>query len=464
MMAVDGRRFVWLWFGVGLLACQSHDDPSFPSSDRLPPTLPPGGDAGFAPYDARCGDGYVDPGEECDPMGTLVTCGEDCRIPCGLDGSVILVPNTISYGFESVGAEFFGDGTAVVVAHETVLNRPNDDASGPHATIVRAYDRQGIQSYAFELDLGEDVPFDLALGAEGDIHLGVVGLREDLRSYTLRVDSSGTLLETRDWMPEFQIFFIDRTFDDLLISTGMVEREDEPDDETEVFVEAFDLETGSSRWTKRWGTAGRGSFPEKMVAGPDAIYVLAREYDLMTNSSRTVILEFAIEERAEPATVIFELDAREGFVVDFSVDVEGRPILIVNRSDSGMPVAIEQRTPEGEELWRRRADELLAELTPQQRESLAYAAPTHVRATPQGIVVAGGIAFGAEQAGLWFAHLDPAGNPVCKNIHFLPSDESLRGIQLDDLTTGPDGRSLFLGALPTEIFMSSLWLGWLRAP
>jgi len=430
-----------LVFGAGLLLACSDDEP--PSS-RPPASLPVGGDAGFAPLEVSCGNGYVEPGEECDLAGREdESCTADCSIPCGLDHAVAIIEPTRMFDPEPVNVAIDRDGTTVMIGQRSPPppTGANYELPQPGPSFVRTYDPEGETLWQFDVDsmFGlHDVVID-------DDTVFVAGRRSVTEGRDLVILSfdraTGAPGPEFPWVLDNGFGFTDLELgpDGSVVALGYMA--DSTTDQ--VWLQKRASVNGEVLWTETWGNDAF-EFPGQLVVHPDgAVDVVT----LTPTDIDSILRRFEAEGGAPTVLAIPSMPIDRGNL-DLTIDeADNLYAHYVNPSNEEY---IERWGRDNTMQWRIDVASLLAD-QPDLEGSRFHG---RISRRAEGLVFASAPwTASSGETMMRLVHLVADGRPVCQ------TDHSLSSIDIHVLESSPRGNVLLVEGDSGEV-----WLRWFRPP
>lgn len=435
-------------------------------------------DTGFDPPQAECGNGFVEPGEQCDDANDIEDdeCNNACLVPCGLEWAVTELPPTGESNITGLQVARDGDDQIVTAGYlrEVTTDQEGTPMYGPDEVLVVKVDASGAE--AWDLRLTSDVD-DLTLGglavdAAGDVYLAM----------TTDAADGGTDIEVRKlagsdgsevWTHAYDSQVDDSedaatglalTSDGDVVIAGTV-RVAEMD--SDVWVRRLSSADGAEVWTSTWSGQGGGGFSTDKggsvaVASDGAVYVMAREY-VDFETAPAVLLRFASDGSASEVVFTPQHDGQiQVFTpLDVEVDRDDNVLLAVERLTFGfIEFWVYKLDAGGAELWRReRADYedagdnwRLLDLAVDAEDSVVLAGRFWQQDPVQDF------AWGE----IWLRRLDPGGALMCAIDYRAPSEELVpASLSVEGVATRSDGGPIVTGMqeLETEV---ALWLATFR--
>jgi cysteine-rich repeat protein len=251
-------------------------------------------DTGFEPPVEECGNGFVEPGEQCDDGNDVEDdgCNTSCLVPCGLDWEALaLAPTGESdvTGME-VGVDGAGNVFAAGYLREVTTDQEGTPTLGPDEIPVYAYDAAGAPLWDLRItgDFDDADLGGLAVDDGGDLYLamtfetvdggsdvvvrklsGADGSELWTHTYDSNNDDSGDEARGIAVAPD----------GDVVVSATIRAA----DMDNDVLVRKLAAADGAELWTTTWSGQPDGGFSTDdagpIAVAPDgAVYVLVREY------------------------------------------------------------------------------------------------------------------------------------------------------------------------------------------
>lgn len=381
---------------------------------------------GFDPPVAACGNGFVEPGEDCDDGNedALDACPNDCIFPCSLEWEQIRSGPTLEsdvYGI-SVAPDPAGGAYVVGYQREITADKRGMTTIGPVTTLVIALDDTGTERWSTVLDdpalairpaavsVSDDGAVIVAYSAEvntndSEARIARLDARDGSTAWTHTIES---LLPEADDAPRALAFAPDGD----VVVTATIQVADGDDD---VYTRKLDTRTGDEVWTAIFDGPSDGAFSTD-GAGPVAvgadgsIAVLARAYVDFSTAPATLVA-YGPDGGDAVWTWTPEDDGglQEQSPIGVGIDDDGNVYAAYQRITSSTQYWVAKLDASGSLLW------LLDDThfnAPGRGASLSG-----FDLTPGGLVLAGGVFVddgGDSWIETWVGQFDPEGAPLCR--------------------------------------------------
>ncbi|MCX4240121.1 DUF4215 domain-containing protein [Paraliomyxa miuraensis] len=441
-------------------------------------TAESGGDTGFPPPRAECGNGYVEAGEECDDGNAEDEdgCNNACEVPCGLQWFELTLGPTLDSEIEGLAIARDANDQIVLAGRlrEITVDMEGTVTEGDDTVLVQSHDPTGAMVWAQVLGTpdGDAIVAGVAVDGVGDVYVAATVDAAD-GGRAIRVTKLAADDGTSPWVHDFDGPFVGEDEiatgiavgpDGQPVVTGQVRAGAGDDD---VWLRKLDAADGSEVWTQTYTGAGSGGFSTDdggpLAIGPDgSIYVLARIYEDF-QTQRGTLLRFGPDGGPPQWTFVPTIGGADQTFepVAVSVGADGRPVMGVLRAGGFVDFWVTALDASGQEQWTKsRADFEVADAgSDWLLEGLAHSG--------EELVVLGRYVNDQRLGGsswweAWVTRLDADGMPRCAVLQqaeyegLLPP--SLRGYAV---TATSDGSAVVTGE-QTSSDELALWLGSFR--
>lgn len=430
---------------------------------------------GYDPPVAECGNGFVEPGEDCDDANddALDDCPNDCIFPCSLDWQQIRSGPTLESDVYGVSVAPDPTGGAYVVGYqrEITADQRGMTTIGPVTTLVIALDDAGQERWSTVLDdpmlavrpaavsVGADGAVMVAYSAEassndGDAHVSRLDPRDGSTMWTHDFVSP---VEGGDDEPRALAFAPDG---DVVVTATIAVAEGDDD----VYTRKLDVRTGDEVWTSVFDGPSDGEFSTD-GAGPVAVG---------SDGSVAVLARAYVDFSTAPATVVaYGPDGGDALWTWTPEDDGGlqehTPIGIAV-ADDGSVYAAYQRITSSTQYWVAKldADGSLSWLLDNTHFDVPNleASLSGFDLGPSGLVLAGGAVVddgGDAWIETWVAQFDPEGAPLCRfSVRGEGAGVVPPSLLSRDATASATGQVLVTGQWIDEM-EEALWVARLRA-
>jgi cysteine-rich repeat protein len=435
-------------------------------------------DTGWDPPEPECGNGYVDPGEECDDGNDIDDdgCNNECMIPCGVDWEVTVLPPT---GESTLtGVQVVRDmQDAIVTAgalREVTSDQEGGATYGPHEVLLVRHDAGGTLQWERRISFGDvHTRFgSLTVDSGGDIYVAMTVDADEgsdiVISKRSSVDGEEIWQHVHDSQTDTSVDIatgIAVTAEGNVIASGTVRAGPMDDD---VWLRVIDGEQGDELWTTTWTGVGDGTFSVDrggpVVVGPSgAAYVLVREHVAHMIAPVRVLRvpSFGLEDEAEPWFTPDHPGEGQVFTgVSIAVDSEENVVLALERQTFfGLEFWVHKVDSSGTEVWQQERDDYrsggnlrIADVTIDDEDRPLLVGRHRVEDTQQQLV----------WFEVWLRRLDTAGNVTCA-LEYLPPSEGLipASVFAEGAAARSDGGAIVTGMYELEDDVA-LWLGTFR--
>lgn len=438
-------------------------------------------DGGFEPSDPECGNGFVEPGEECDDANDddADGCTSQCQLQCGLEWTSVVLPPTDTSNMDARGVIADARGGATLAGFQqeiTTDQRGNETILDDEGVIIR-FDSDGQTQW--EARLAEDDADVEVVGIASDdagnsyvaASVATNGEDSDIRIYKLGSDGSelwSTTVDSAVDNAEDVAFGVAVDASGAPIVSGQVRAGDGDDD---VWLGSFDADTGEPTWSSTWSGEGSGTFSTDdggpLAIGDDGtVYVFAREYvDFQAN----VATLLAFDGMGGDATVVYRTDFGVGqqnqIPQDVAVEDDGSVLVTFTRilASSNEFYLLRVDPSDGSEQWSLEATQVAESSTVEDAEGFAIMGADPLEGG--GVAVMGTLVRSGDDAEwneTWVARYDDADALVCMFVRESPQLSFIPGSLFGRVvSTGAAGRAV-VGALQFEDGAQSLWVGAFR--
>lgn len=437
-------------------------------------------DTGYDPPTPMCGNGYIEPGEECDDGNTRDDdgCSSACFVPCGLQWSTLALGPTLD-------SEILGQWAASDVAdrilvagrlREITVKMDGTELEGDDTVLVHSYDADG--GFGWEQVLGtpegDALPAGVAVDEAGDVYVAATVDAAD-GGTAIRAVKLAAANGAQVWTHDFDSAFVgqdDRAFDIAVGPDGQPvisgqARVGEGDDD--IWIRKLDATRGTEVWTETYSGVGTPSFSTDdggpIAIGADGtIYVLGTLYEDF-ETQRAVLLRYEADGGPPTWTFVPTIEgANQTFeAVGVTVDADGSPMMIVSR-EGGLIVSawLYRLDTDGQEVWLRThedfadptlgSDWLLEGLALDGDELVVLGRYVNDQQMP-----------GSSWWEAWVSRLSAAdATPRCQVRHGIVSEELFPpSLQTFGLAVSSEGSAVATGRQLTSD-ESALWLGSFR--
>jgi cysteine-rich repeat protein len=438
-------------------------------------------DTGFDPPEPECGNGFVEPGEQCDDGNDIDDddCNNDCLIPCGVEWEVTELPPT---GESPItGLRVVRDAQDAIVTagslREVTTDQEGGATAGPREVLLVRHDAAGTKLWDSRISLGDgDTRVGgLAVDSNGDIYLALTVDGDEGGSdivVSKRAAGDGAELWQHVYDSEIDTSVdlatgIAVTSEGDVVASGTVRAGVMDDD---VWVRRIGGALGDEMWTTTWSGPGDGMFSVDrggpVVVGPSgAAYVLVREHVAQSIAPVFVLRvqpDGGDDPQAEPwFTPQHPGDAQVFTAVGLDVDSEENVVFALERmSFFGIEFWVHKVDSTGSQVWQRERDEF------EVREGSLRIADVTIDEDDRPLLVGRYRNFDPQQQLAWFEvwlrRLDAAGDVQCAVDHRATSDGLIPpSIVAEGGATRSDGGAIVTGMheLGEDL---SLWLGTFR--
>lgn len=445
------------------------------SADSSSTDAPATTGTGYDPPVAACGNGFVEPGEDCDDANDdpLDACPNDCIFPCSLDWDLIRSGPTLESDVYGVSVAADPNGGAYVVAYqrEITADKRGMTTIGPVTTLVVAIDDTGAERWSTVLDdpalavrpaavaVGDDGALVVAYSAEvssndGDAHVARLDPRDGAELWTH--DFVSPVMDADD-EPRALAFAPDG---DIVVTATIAVAEGDDD----VYTRKLDIATGDEVWTSIFDGPSDGEFSidgaGPVAVGSDgSIAVLARAYvDFSTAPATLVAYGPDGGEALWTWTPEDDGGQQEHTPIGVGVDDDGNVYAAYQRITSSTQFWVAKLDASGALLW------LLddAHFDPPGSD----ASISGFDLGPQGLVLAGGTVTGDggdSWIETWVAQHDPDGERLCQfSVQGEGAGVVPPSLLSRDAKSSADGRVFVTGQWIDEM-EEALWIARLRA-
>ena len=429
----------------------------------------------FDPPEAECGNGYLDPGEQCDDANLTDGDGCDslCQIPCGMlwetsipSPAVDVLPTVVDM---AVGA----DGTIVVAGLTDAQTSEIDNDLW-----MGAWSSAGEPLWSGSYDVIEgldDAPAAVAVAPDGAVYLSAtLQATEGTDIWVGRFDETGTQV----WSATFDSPIVgsnDVASGMAITPTGnplVAGKMRIADGDTDLWIAELSPDDGAELWSTTWsGAVAENGFSldagGSVAVGSDGtIWATAIEY-VAFDTFDVHVLSF------DPAgTLLGDWAPQAG-----PGSHEHTPDEIAVASDGSVYFAISRIGP-GATFWVHRLDPSDGGATGEiawVREMPSFIDVGEdwllngVAAAPDGNVFVGGFLLREEKDDSWYEawlhRLDPSGEPQCTNRHAATGSTILTpNLLVTAIGATPSGELVAAGRLADVENANSFWVGSFRGP
>ena len=385
-------------------------------------------DTGFDPPEPECGNGFVEPGEQCDDGNDIDDddCNNECLIPCGLEWEQLELPPTGESTLS--GVLVARDASDAIVTAGRLREITTDEAGmqtqGPHEVLLVRHDGDGTKQWDARISLGSGHTRlgGLAVDPSGDVYVALTvdsaeGGSDIVVSKRARDDGSELWQHVHDSQVDSSVDLatgIAATDDGDIVVSGTVRAGAMDDD---VWVRKLHGASGDEVWTTTWSGPGDDTFSSDrggpVAVGPSgAVYVLAREHvDYATAPVLVLRASEAGGELERWFTPQYEGQVQIFVAVDLAVDSEDNVHLAVERTTfTGIDFWVHKVDAAGVQSWQRSRDDYreggsgwrLVGLALHQGSAVLVGRYRNEDAQQQ-----------LEWSELWLRRLDPAGQLTC---------------------------------------------------
>jgi cysteine-rich repeat protein len=430
----------------------------------------------FEPPEAECGNGYLEPGEQCDDANLTDGDGCDslCQIPCGMlweatspSPAVDVIPVVVDMAV--------GPNGEIVIAGLTDAQTSEADDD----VWLGAWSSAGepLWSGSYDLqDMLDDAPAAIAVAPDGAVYLSAtLQATEGTDIWVGRFDETGTQV----WAATFDspILGSNDVASGMAITPGgnplVAGKMRIGDGDTDLWIAELSPDDGAELWSTTWSGAVAENGFSLDVGGPVAvgsdgtIWATAIEY-VAFDTFDVHVLSF------DPAGMLlgdWVPQATPGLAHDhvpdeITVGADGSVYFSISRVGPGATFWLHRLDPSdggatGEIAWVREMPSFVDEGEDWLLNGVATAT--------DGSVFVGGYLLREEKEDSWYEawlhRLDPAGEPLCTNRHAGTGTTILTpNLIVTAIGATPTGELVAAGRLGDVESANSFWVGAFRGP
>lgn len=430
----------------------------------------------FEPPEAECGNGYLEPGEQCDDANLIDGDGCDslCQIPCGMVWEATIPSPAVDAVPIVVDMAVGPDGEIVVAGLTDAQTAETDDDIW-----LGAWSSIGEPLWSGSYDLIEnldDIPAAVVVAPDKAVYLSAtLQAMEGTDIWVGRFDETGTQV----WGATFDSPIVgsnDAASGIAITPAGnplVAGKMRVGDGDTDLWIAELSPDDGAELWSTTWsGAVAENGFSLDVggpitVASDGTIWATAIEY-VAFNTFDVHVLSF------DPSGMLlgdWTPQANPDVVHDhvpgqIAVGPDGSVYFSISRVGPGATFWLHRLNPSdggatGEIAWIREMPSFV--------DTGKAWLLNGVATGPQGNVFVGGYLLRDEQEDSWYEawlhRLDPAGEPLCTNRHEGTGATLLKpNLLVTAVAATPSGELVAAGRLADVENANSFWLGSFRGP